>query len=136
MATQVGDKELLNKVASSEPINITAVLVTSRGVDYKCPKPPSKTFSHTPFATRKVPINSLDLTEKKFGDLIVFGLSIIRKGKSKKRSLWIVKCVCGNYETRTSQGLRGHGEKQNLKCYECQYNEWKKNVFSKSKGGK
>lgn len=122
------DKENLNKVASSEPINKTAMLVTLKGVEYVTPKTVKKhkVFSENPLPTRPVCKHGIDLTGKKFGRLEVVGLYVKRKiyGNGKrKQGIWVVRCCCGNYETRTARGLRGHGEQQNLMCIKCQYED-------------
>lgn len=111
------DKEILDKVASSCPVNKTAKLVISKGVNYKpiCKYNGIHCDSLEPLVMRNVPRNLPNKIGIKFGSFTVVGLFWkIREIKSKKSSgskssgeknKWVCKCVCGRYETRKTRSI-------------------------------
>lgn len=112
------------------PINRTAANVIKPGFhfeyEHKCK---NKLFSENKIATRQCPKRAKDLTGMKKGWITVIGLYYekkpdknikvylkedgkikvdIKKGKRKekeKSSIWVVRCSCGNYETRKAKSL-------------------------------
>ena len=61
----------------------------------------------------------IDLTGRKFNQLLVLGLSSNQKGK---QLLWECKCDCGNLVNMTGPNLKGSpSRKGNISCRECLY---------------
>lgn len=74
-----------------------------------------------------------DLTGLKKGKLTVIGK--YPKGKSNgskklRKTRWVVKCICGRYEVKTSKSLKKestqHHEPNNHMCHVCAYNDHSK----------
>lgn len=79
--------------------------------------------SMAPLPMRKFPGPSKDdLTGKTIGRLLVVGFSVLeRKRKDCSSGRWVVRCLCGRYEIRTSKSIKGlhkHPSK-NYCCHEC-----------------
>ena len=95
-----------------KPVNRTAKRVISRGVHYE-PNTKSHIF-HSDAPTHKLKNiktlmknpNFVDYTGFKFGRFTVIGL--IENDNYKKKSItrWLVRCSCGQYETRQTSVLR------------------------------
>jgi hypothetical protein len=63
-----------------------------------------------------------DLTGKRFGRFLVIGVFDGAKNYRKK-TLWVVKCACGRYETRSRRALlnpKNKGDRCNI-CKELAY---------------
>lgn len=92
-------------VAHLHPVNKTAALVVSKGVEYKpdC-KVQVKEFIGPPpiVLAHKHPRTATfaDLTGRKKGRFVVIGLMQGSGGK------WVVKCACGTYTTRSSKSIK------------------------------
>ncbi|MEK6883384.1 MAG: hypothetical protein AABY22_27400, partial [Nanoarchaeota archaeon] len=113
------------------PINSTAARVISKGIHY-VPKIKDKRFnSENPIPTiKKQDFNNSsqfkDFTGNKHGRFIIQGLVDVKnlaKGKNF-RAKWLVKCSCGNYETRTSSAIKNHannpGKYDEDMCKNCE----------------
>jgi len=61
-----------------------------------------------------LPPNAVDLAGERFGRL-----SVVRYHRSKKAkgSQWLVRCVCGDFELRSTRALRSDAE--DLACQDC-----------------
>ncbi|HHZ96534.1 MAG TPA: hypothetical protein EYN67_13510 [Flavobacteriales bacterium] len=95
------------------PINKTAALVVSKGYSYETKTIHSPTlFSENGLKTKSAPVNTKDLIGVKFGRFVVIGFSADRKSK------WVVRCSCGNYEVRSAKCVNaGRLDQMCIKCY-------------------
>lgn len=126
------------------PINRTAANVIKRGINFEYD---GRTYQrHHPhkIRTRQVPKDTKDLTGTKYGRFTVIGLydanekdrqtkvyllpqggvhvNIKKNGRREmaQRSIWVVRCCCGNYETRRTKAINKIKEVQD-RCRECAY---------------
>lgn len=135
MKKNIDDKERCGIVLSSEPINITAARVMWKGEDYNvnlndrtklCQEecPPLRMLSKE---HKKNP-ETIDFTGFKKGSITVIGVyagnkkikineqyKFINTGKHR----WVVKCICGKYELRSSKSLKGNNNGEKDTCYSC-----------------
>lgn len=96
-----------------KPVDKTAALVTGKGESYDLIiKQSSIVCSKRPLPTYKIPKFCVDLAGVKIGNMTVIGYSHPKRTGTGKRagkgSLWVVKCVCGNYEYRNSRVIKKH----------------------------
>jgi hypothetical protein len=109
-------------IATHKPANQTSKNVLSKGVcyEYTCKSHCRVTsdlpieiikFENIKFKHKKCE----DLTGKKCGRLTVIGIS---KQKPVATSLWVVRCVCGNYEKRRAKSIKNPLNKGDC-CQEC-----------------
>lgn len=97
------------------PVNKDAgTVVTKKGVDYKPAKKITQTHSGLPLETRPVPRCASDLTGTTFGKFRVIGLYAKEKGH------WVVRCVCGNYETRKAKSIKNPNNNVD-RCQKCRH---------------
>lgn len=101
----------IEKIASSVPVDKTAALVTSSGVDYVPNKEILTNDQSTPIRTRPVKTGE-NLTGKRRGRLTVVGLARDIKGS------WVVRCDCGTYTTRKAKAIKNENNDQD-RCEEC-----------------
>jgi hypothetical protein len=97
-----------------QPINKTAALVLSSGVNYVSPKVIQNADRQTPIETRPLPKGVINLTGLVVGRLTVIGLSKESKG------CWVVRCACGIFTLRRAKALknaRNHWDR----CEECRH---------------
>lgn len=59
-----------------------------------------------------------DLTGRTFSDLLVIGYAGPKYNCDGSK--WVVRCLCGNYETRRSQRLKKQREDRIYRCQECE----------------
>ena len=79
--------------------------------------------SHAPIKIRAIVWHQTwsDLAGLKVGKLTVIGCADL-PGRSKKRpAAWVVRCVCGYYETRIAKTLRDPEYAPRAACSECMY---------------
>lgn len=103
---------------TSKPVNKTAGLVTSSGIHWN---PNLKGNSHARKWADKptdwlIPIPKSghratfeDLTDRKVGRFTVvgwLGKPGNRTNTHNRKSAWLVRCVCGNYETRSAKAIK------------------------------
>lgn len=87
------------------PVDKLARRVTLGGIRYVPHKTIENAHSPTPLAIRpanfreKSNPNFVDLTGRKVGTMKVLGISADHK------KTWVVRCVCGKYETRSSKAI-------------------------------
>lgn len=101
-------KDTFDAVLASTPQGAIAGRVTSKGVHYE-PDVDFDTHLHWDAPPPKKPIpeaanNFEDMTGRKFGRFTVFGY--FGKLNPKKKALWIVRCVCGDYELRHAAAIK------------------------------
>lgn len=91
-------------LATSAPINADAAKIRDGGGEHYVSR---KKFSGdhwtAPQPLRPVPWNCPDLTGKKLGRLTVVGL--LDGSRHAKGARWLVRCTCGDYESRRSKAL-------------------------------
>ena len=99
---------------SLRPVNSTAARVVSRGVHYDSSKKIVQRHWDVPPPVRPVPKDpSLqDLTGVKFGRFTVLGFYAEGNG------LWVVRCACGDYETRRTKSIKNPNNDQD-RCENC-----------------
>jgi hypothetical protein len=63
-----------------------------------------------------------NLTGKKFGRFVVMGLyqSEPRGGSQGRKNIWLVRCACGDYESRTTKAVKNPSNKED-RCLECRH---------------
>lgn len=119
----------LGAVLASTPLNATAGRVVSQNGEHY--EPPQRKLNHyhseTPLPIK--PATSLDgntlaalnpLLGRRFGRLTVLGM--LDKPPSNKGASYVVRCVCGRYETRKRKALLSskgsiHGEDRCSACW-------------------
>lgn len=67
-----------------------------------------------------------DLTDKIFGQLQVIGFYSTGNSGGRKGPRWLVRCICGIYETRYFKSLLNGKHAGAKLCTECCYIEWLK----------
>jgi hypothetical protein len=108
----------LQKVITSEPIDRTAAMVTSRGVRYESPKKIIQRHWEIPPSTIPVGPSERDFTGLRCGRFVVVGKLSVQKDSRGGTSLWLVRCDCSHYETRRSKSLRNPRNKGDC-CERC-----------------
>ncbi|UHS60565.1 hypothetical protein HRR99_03030 [Agrobacterium vaccinii] len=104
-------KNLFDTIAPLSPANKTAALVSGRGEHFEFGAKAHQVHSATPLPFREPSKHEyeqsqfVDLTGSKIGRLNVLGVAadIPTGGTGAK---WVVRCVCGNYETRKSKFIK------------------------------
>lgn len=118
-----------------EPVDRVAARVTSRGEHFSgFPNPTDEVCVPHPLPMRPVPLNPdlKDLTGKRFGRLVVVGLSTIQNNTryleidpllrklttpKRNRSRWLCRCDCGMYTLKTGSNILYFAEWS--KCFQC-----------------
>lgn len=101
-------------VFTNKPINSSAAKVMQKGFHFNLEFIKASNYSEIPLETIPIPTamlkerNFMDLSGTSYGRFIVIGLSSI------SLKLWVVKCSCGAYETRTAKAI-----KKQLNANEC-----------------
>lgn len=117
-------------ITKGAPANKTAALVTSRSrveFDGTAHIDPTRLHSETPLPLR-MPAAGFrpedNLTGRKMGRLTAIGLldraalGLNRKTRCKRGASWVVRCVCGKYETRTKRAF-GNPKNKEDRCEAC-----------------
>lgn len=119
-------KNTFDAILASSPLNATAGRVTSRGTHYEQQFTQQvrkysdlPTHSDAPFKCVPMPIapSFVDLTGRKYGRLTVIGYLGRLNPKNQKKASWAVRCVCGDYETRSGAAIKGANESD--ACRKC-----------------
>lgn len=100
---------IFDRILASEPINKgAAVIARGSGEHWEPKKKFGAAHFDAPPPMRPVPTSIPDLIGTKFGRLTVVGVLDDCDGEPRKdkKALWVVRCVCGDYETRTSKAIR------------------------------
>ena len=95
--------------------------VTSKGVEYVCPKNITNKHFETKPPIKAVRKNQLNLTGYRFGDFQVVGLAAIDK-RGSKYAMWVCRCSCGKFEHRKAKSVRNKSN-QNDKCQLCRHRD-------------
>lgn len=110
-------EKLPDRLLRSVPINKQTALVVSKGVRFEpIKKIVQRHWSSAPQCDeppRRAPL--VDVAGKKFGRFTV----VKYFGSNEKRgALWLVKCACGDYETRTSKSINNPNNTGD-RCEKC-----------------
>jgi len=103
---------------ANRAVNRSTAYIAAKGVHYE----PNKRLGNQPLwktrpALKPVPQGFDNLTGRKFGRFTVIGLI---GGLSTPRFYWVVRCACGNYETRRPKAIKN--PKNNLdRCADCRH---------------
>ena len=99
----------MDAVAPLTPHDKTAAVVGGKGVHYEFSVLPTRAFSDTPLPMRppsKAELGNpafINLTGRKVGRMTIVGIA---ERKTNDGMNWVVRCVCGNYETRKTKYLK------------------------------
>ena len=102
------------------PVDKTAANVIKGGVYYTPDKRIANVHSPTPLPTRSMWFTEkrnpefVNLTGTKFGQMTVIGISADHK------KVWVVRCVCGKYETRSSKAIKNPNNQDDC-CQWCRH---------------
>lgn len=121
----------VNLLLSPIPVNKTAhrVIKTAKPEDLWAPSVKTDHAAHSREVLKVRPIpeaaaHMRSVIGKKRDRLTVIGIHDAEKS-SKKGAAWVVRCDCGNYETRSTI-LRWLGTHAPDMCLECRARVWKK----------
>lgn len=130
-----------SRIAASAPLNRTAASVTSESRDCYVSKakmgsahfgePPRM---REPTSLEKINVQWTDLRGRKFGHFTVLGIFVPRQPGKLAVQLWVVRCVCGDYETRRSKAIL-NPENNRDRCGHCRQTEYLRNLESKKAHG-
>lgn len=99
----------MDAVAPLMPSDKTAAVVGGKGVHYEFSALPTRAHSATPLSTRAASAQERsnpsfsDLSGLQFGRMRVVGIA---ERTTNDGMNWVVRCVCGNYETRKAKVIR------------------------------
>lgn len=118
------DVTVFDKISTSAPVDKSAAMSMSRGFEYEPQKRIACLHWDYPPETRhpnKQEINNPSFTNykgAKYGRFTVLG---ILSGKKAGRNglAWVVRCSCGDYETRTPKAIRNASHED--RCSNCQH---------------
>lgn len=116
-----------DRILTSVPIDKTAARQLSKGEHWEPDVKITQRHWDTPPKLRKKYKGSHSLIGVRSGRLTVvgyFGRKQSPNGKTKgaQSQLWLVKCDCGDFETRTGKALKKKKSGQD-RCENCQYFE-------------
>lgn len=111
-------KDAWDRIITSRPVNTDAGRAISGGTNFVSRKEVDKNQWLAPPPMKAIPSDTPDLRGKKFGRMTVIGML------AEKRSggaAWVVRCVCGIYETRKARvicrpAIEGQEEEA---CFQC-----------------
>lgn len=113
-----------DRIASSSPVNADAAKSRAGGgASFDIVIAPHIVHLDAPMRCVPVPRDTEDLTGRQVGRLKVIGL-LGKLNPKKKMASWLVRCVCGRYETRKAKSIKAAAgldhETHGMQCYECQ----------------
>lgn len=114
-------KDVFDRLLVSRPLNRTAGTVTSQA---RCDDD-EKWVGPKPMKPGPNDPGFRDLTGVKYGRLTVIGLHDHKRGTKSSGAGWVVRCVCGVYETRLTAKIKQASP--DAACQEChrkQHHEW------------
>lgn len=123
--------DTFERIATSVPQNATAAKVVSQGIHYE---PDLRAGCHLhsdlPLPMQPVPAAALALGKipigVKFGRFTVIGYSAAQN--PKKNANWVVRCLCGNYETRKAKAIFNPANADD-RCKVCRHLESSKDRY-------
>ena len=117
---------VFDKLITSRPVDGAAARVLSKGVHYKPDNVIARLLWTAPPKLEPIPVNLRatpkfeDLTGRKFGRFIVAGYLGKPLGEKQKQPCWLVRCSCGDYETRTARAIR-NPQNAGDRCENCRH---------------
>jgi hypothetical protein len=128
----------LDRVITSAPVDRVAAQVTSTGTHFAPKLKPAETYIHqeTPLGISLPPKALAHLVGRKFGRFTVIGFipnkrkapdDIALNGREIAQTIsgtacWLVRCLCGTYETRKSKAIRNPANRTDA-CRACR--QWR-----------
>ena len=122
-----------DRIFSSSPLNEVAGRVTAQADEvFESKKKIIQAHSDVPLPTKPFIANSKtpNLSGKSIGRLTVVGLSASGKSRPDSGALWVVRCVCGRYETRRTKSILKETNTHDS-CDEC-----RQTAFIQSEAGR
>ena len=116
--------EIFDKLLTSRPVDSAAARVLGRGVHYV----PQKNIAqrHWKSPPPVIPQSDWpktdsfhDLTGLSFGRFKVVGY-LGKPGSKKQLALWLVRCACGDFESRSAKAVR-NPENRGDRCGNCRH---------------
>uniref|UniRef100_A0A6M3XM73 Uncharacterized protein n=1 Tax=viral metagenome TaxID=1070528 RepID=A0A6M3XM73_9ZZZZ len=106
----------MKQIASRSPVNKTASMVTQKGIHFEPKSKRNWVHEHWDVRPQTIPVprHIKDRTGQKHGTIEVVGLLDLQK--NRKGNKWLVRCLCGSYESRRALTLN---KKSDDDC--CQY---------------
>jgi hypothetical protein len=116
--------QVFDKLLASRPVDSAAARTMARGVHYEPDKvivqrhwtAPQKCSLITEQLRSNVQF--VDVTGESFGRFTVIGY--LGKYSKKGPAYWLVRCACGDYESRTSKAVR-NPENRGDRCEKCRH---------------
>jgi hypothetical protein len=118
--------QVFDKLLTSRPVNRAAARVLGGGVHYEPDKmvvqrhwtapPPIKPIS----AKNRMSPNFVDLYGVSFGRFKVIGYLGKLSASKKAKALWLVRCACGDYESRSANSIQ-NSENHGDRCEKCRH---------------
>lgn len=117
--------DIFDRIFASAPLNRTAATVTSEGERYTPAKKVTQNhWTAPPRIARTLPSpgpSFTNLTGTRFGRFVVLGLWEPDRPRGKNAlPMWVVRCACGDYETRTTRAIRNPAN-QDDRCQLCRH---------------
>lgn len=113
----------MENIASKAPVDRVAAIVTSKGYRYI----PDKKTGPNHWETcpemrryRRVAGGCTNLTGVRFGRFVVVGLYAGKTGNGESTSVWVCRCACGRFETRTARVVK-NGKDNDDCCDMCRH---------------
>lgn len=108
-------------VAAAAPLDRQASTVRDGSGEHDTPRRlPNENYVHseTPLPVRAPLPNSVDLTGRGLGRMVVIGLAPPKGGRNVKAA-WVVRCACGRFEHRTAKYICNPAANADACCIQC-----------------
>ena len=129
-------RDIFDRLLTSTPINNAAGTVTSSASAYQSTKQVAQAHWSAPPKMRAPNVTELankefaDLKGRRFGQFIVIGILVEGPKNRYKKQMWVVKCVCGDYESRTARSIRNPENAQD-RCDYCRQVDYLRSLEKK-----
>jgi len=113
-------KKRIELVVTSSPVDSTAARVMRQGDNFESARriPPTRFHSDTPTQTYPfIGLREHDMTGVRWGSFVVIGW--VGKLNPKKKSCWLVRCLCGRYEMRHAN-VMAKPPSTGSQCHHCE----------------
>ena len=110
-------KSRIYENATAVPIDRVAARVTAKGVSYEPDKKIDQRHWEAPPKVQPVPEGATNLMGTVFGRFTVIGYF---RSHPKRGSAWLVRCACGDYETRYKKAIQNPANKEDC-CDKCRH---------------
>ena len=108
---------MIDDLHARRPVDGNAASVFKGGAAFVPNKKIQTADSPYPIQTVNVPSDTTNLTGRRFGRMVVVGLSPFNK---KSGATWVVRCACGTYTRRTAKAIKNPKNDQDA-CEECRH---------------